>query len=205
MKQMLRVVKPAAYHPGMGSARRLKGEVKLDDPGALRALAHPARLAVVDELYQGVERTSSELGELTGLSASAMSYHLRALERWAIVERGAPRKDGRERPWRAAGRTLKLDPETVSTAAVDVVAGTTFQHLRDQFRRWATVEQGETKAWRDVAGVSRVYLWLTEDEATAFDAELRAVLKKYTGARDAAHHPEGTRRVFSLVAIVPEV
>ena len=101
----------------MAPPRRLKGEVKLDDPGALKALAHPARLAVVDELYQGVERTSSELAELTGLSPSAMSYHLRALERWGIVEHGASRGDGRERPWRAAGRTLSLDPETISAAA----------------------------------------------------------------------------------------
>jgi hypothetical protein len=30
------------------------------------------------------------------------------------------------------------------------------------------------------------------------------VLKKYTGDRDAEHHPEGTRRVFCLVAVVPE-
>ena len=188
----------------MSSPRRLKGDVKLEDPGALRALAHPARLAVVDELFQGVERTSSELAELTGLSASAMSYHLRALERWGIVEHGAAREDGRERPWRAAGRTLRFDPETVSTAAVDVVAGTTFQHLRDEFRRWATIEQTEPKAWRDLAGVSRAYLWLTEDEAAAFDSELGAVLKKYTDDRDAAHHPEGTRRVFCLFAVVPE-
>jgi DNA-binding transcriptional ArsR family regulator len=189
----------------MARPRRLSGDVKLDDPGALRALAHPARLAVVDELYQGVERTSSELGELTGLSPSAMSYHLRALERWGIVEPGTPREDGRERPWRAAGRTLKFDPETISTAAVDVVAGTTLQHLRDGFRRWATVEESEPKAWRDVAGVSRAYLWLTEEEAGEFDSELSAVLKKYTGDRDAEHHPEGTRRVFCLVAVVPEV
>ncbi len=188
----------------MARPRRLSGEVELDDPGALRALAHPARLAVVDELYQGVERTSSELADLTGLSASAMSYHLRALERWGIVEPGTPREDGRERPWRAVGRTLRFDPETVSTAAVDVVAGTTFQHLRDEFRRWAAVEQSEPKAWRDLAGVSRAYLWLTEDEAGELNSELDAVLKKFTGDRDAAHHPEGTRRVFCLLAVVPE-
>src|SRR5436309_14784457 len=102
----------------MAPPRRLAGDIKLDDPGALRALAHPARLAVVDALYQGLERTSSELAELTGLSPSAMSYHLRALERWGVVERGEPREDGRERPWRGAGRTLRLDPETISTAAV---------------------------------------------------------------------------------------
>ena len=105
----------------MTSPRRLKDDVQIEDAGALRALAHPARLAVVDELYQGTERTSSELAELTGLSASAMSYHLRSLERWGIVERGTARDDGRERPWRAVGRTLKFDPETISTAAVDVV------------------------------------------------------------------------------------
>src|SRR5947208_7074852 len=120
--------------------RRLTGDIRLEDPGALKALAHPARLAVVDELYQGNERTSSELAELTGLSPSAMSYHLRALQRFGIVERGTPREDGRERPWRAAGRTLSLDPDTISTAAVDVVAATTLQHLRDEFRRWAMVE-----------------------------------------------------------------
>jgi DNA-binding transcriptional ArsR family regulator len=201
LKQTLHDVK---YDLHMAPSRRLKGDVKLDDPGALKALAHPARLAVVDELYQGTERTSSELADLTGLSPSAMSYHLRALERWGIVEHGASRGDGRERPWRAAGRTLRFDPETVSTAAVDVVAGTTFQHLRERFRHWALVEEGEPKGWRDVAGVSRAYLWLTEDEAAAFDADLSALLKKYTGDRDAAHHPEGTRCVFCLFATVPE-
>jgi DNA-binding transcriptional ArsR family regulator len=188
----------------MARPRRLSGEIKIEDPGALRALAHPARLAVVDELYQGLERTSSELAELTGLSPSAMSYHLRALERWGIVERGMPRDDGRERPWRAAGRTLSLDPETVSTAAVDVVAGTTLQHLRDEFRRWAAVMQDESQTWRDLAGVTRSYLWLTEDEASAFSTELGAIVKKYAGDRDAAHHPEETRRVFCLFAVVPE-
>ena len=66
------------------------------------------------------------------------------------------------------------------------------------------MEQTEPKAWRDLAGVSRAYLWLTEDEAAAFDADLSALLKKYTGDRDAAHHPEGTRRVFCLFATVPE-
>jgi DNA-binding transcriptional ArsR family regulator len=188
----------------MGTPARLEGDLTLEDPGALRALAHPARLAVVDELYQGNERTSSELAELTGLSPSAMSYHLRALERWGIVERGTPRNDGRERPWRGVARTLRFDPETISTAAVDVVAGTTLQHLRDEFRRWSLVEQSEPKVWRDLAGVGRSYLWLTEEEATAFDSELSAVLKKYTGDRDAAHHPDGTRRIFCLIAVVPE-
>jgi hypothetical protein len=84
------------------------------------------------------------------------------------------------------------------------VGATTLQHLRDEFRRWALVEREQGKTWRDVAGISRSYLWLTEDEVAALHADLRAVMKKHTGDRDAAYHPEGTRRVFCLVAIVPE-
>jgi hypothetical protein len=79
-----------------------------------------------------------------------------------------------------------------------------FEHVRDEFRRWAAVEQGEPKAWRDVAGVGRSYLWLTEEEVTAFSSELNAVVRSYTRGRDAAHHPEGTRRLFCLIATVPE-
>ena len=116
MKHTLHVVK---YDLRMAPPRRLKGDVKLDDPGALKALAHPARLAVVDELYQGNERTASELAELTGLSPSAMSYHLRALERWGIVEHAAEREDGRERPWRAAGSRRPTNPLNASQRPLD--------------------------------------------------------------------------------------
>jgi DNA-binding transcriptional ArsR family regulator len=205
MKQMLRVVHAVAYHRRMPPPRKPTGDVTIDDPGAVRALAHRARLTIVDELYQGLERTASELAELTGLSASAMSYHLRALERWGIVERGDPRDDARERPWRASGRTLRLTSDPASAAAADVIAGVSLQQLRDAFRRWALAEPREGKAWRDAAGMSRTFLWLTEDEVAALSAELKAVLTRYTGDRDAAHHPDGTRRVFCMVAVVPEV
>jgi DNA-binding transcriptional ArsR family regulator len=184
------------------------GEVRLEDPGALRALAHPARLTVVDELYQGFERTASELAELTGLSPSAMSYHLRALERWGVVERAEAREDGRERPWRAAGRSLSLvsDASPSGAAAKDVIAGGYLQQLRDEFRRWSLVEERESEEWREAAGLRRSFLWLSAAEAEAFVAELHAVVDRYDAeGRNAADHPEGTRRVVSLLAIVPAV
>ena len=181
-------------------------EVRITDPSALRALAHPARLTVVDELYQGKERTASELAELTGLTPSAMSYHLRALERWGIVERAEARGDGRERPWRAPGRSLSLDSgdSKSAAAATDMIIGGYLQHLREELRRWSLAEGGEDEVWREIAGGRRSYLWLSRDEAVAFAAELRDVLDRYTRDRDAASHPEGTRRLECLVAIVPE-
>jgi DNA-binding transcriptional ArsR family regulator len=181
-----------------------EGKVRLEAPGAIRALAHPARLTIVDELYQGAERTASELAVLTGLSPSAMSYHLRALARWGVVERGAARGDGRERPWRAAGRSLSLVSDADTVAAADVVAAGYLQQVRDDLRRWALVERGESATWRDAAGVSRPYLWLTEDEFGTFANELRAVIDRYLAGRNAADHPPGTRRVLCLLAIVPQ-
>jgi DNA-binding transcriptional ArsR family regulator len=85
--------------------------VTLTDPRAIRALAHPARMQVIDALYSsGQAMTATELGELTGLSASAMSYHLRALERFGVVRRDDAKGDARERPWIRAARALNVAP-----------------------------------------------------------------------------------------------
>jgi DNA-binding transcriptional ArsR family regulator len=187
--------------------RRLSGEVRLRDPGALRALAHPARLMVVDELYQGPERTASELARITDLTPSAMSYHLHALEKWGIIERGEAREDGRERPWRASGRSLRWDSDmsVAAAAAQDVIAGGYLEQLREAFRRWTLVEPGEGEVWREVAGLGRSFLWLTEEEAKALSDELSKTIRERFQDRDAVDHPRGTRRVLLVLGIVPTV
>jgi DNA-binding transcriptional ArsR family regulator len=187
--------------------RRPSGEVRLRDPGALRALAHPARLMVVDELYQGPERTASELARITDLTPSAMSYHLHALERWGIIERAEARDDGRERPWRAAGRSLMWasDMSVAAAAAQDVIAAGYFEQLREAFRRWSLVEPTESDTWREVAGLGRSFLWLTEEEAKTLSEELSKTIRKHLQDRDAVEHPEGTRRVLCVIGIVPIV
>lgn len=187
--------------------RRPSGEVRLRDPGALRALAHPARLMVVDELYQGPERTASELARITDLTPSAMSYHLHALEKWGIIERGEAREDGRERPWRASGRSLRWDSEmSVADAATqDVIAAGYLEQFRETFRRWSLVEATESDVWREVALLSRSFLWLTGEEAEALTDELSKTIRKHRQDRDAVEHPEGTRRVLCVLGIVPTV
>jgi DNA-binding transcriptional ArsR family regulator len=197
---------PAGSRPTK-KRKRLSGDVRLRDPGALRALAHPARLIVVDELYQGHERTASELATITELSPSAMSYHLHALERWGIVERAEARGDGRERPWRAAGRSLSWtgDLSGAATATQDVIAGGYLEQLREAFRRWALVESGENEAWREVAGLHRSFLWLTDEEAQALSEDLSRTIRERFQDRDAVDHPEGTRRVLCVLGIVPTV
>src|ERR1700746_3973283 len=98
----------------------------LKDPRDIRALAHPARMAIIDALASGDELTATECAALTGLSPSATAYHLKLLERYGFAEPAPARSDGRERPWRASDRRtqFELDASTpAGAAATTAVAG----------------------------------------------------------------------------------
>src|SRR5512135_1184014 len=75
------------------------------DAAVMRAMAHPARLALLENLRNTGPATATECAGVVGLSPSATSYHLRALARAGLVEAAPGRGDGRERWWRvSAGR-----------------------------------------------------------------------------------------------------
>src|SRR4029077_15407224 len=88
----------------------------LHDPRRIRALAHPARMAIIDALASGEELTATECSELTELSPSATAYHLKLLERYGFAEPAPARSDGRERPWRATDRRVTFDLDTSTPA-----------------------------------------------------------------------------------------
>src|SRR3954471_15007892 len=76
---------------------------RISDPGALRALAHTGRYAILEKLPSDGPATATECAEVAGLSPSACSYHLRLLAKHGFVEPDESRdSDGRERVWRAA-------------------------------------------------------------------------------------------------------
>src|SRR4051812_47895859 len=87
------------------------GEVRetLSDPKAMRALAHPALLAMLNRLGAEGPATATEVAEAAGVTPSAASYHLRMLAKYGFVEDAPPRGDGRERLWKAVARTLAVD------------------------------------------------------------------------------------------------
>jgi len=93
--------------------------VVISDPQAVRALAHQARMEALDELFSsGRSRTATELASRSNLTPSAMSYHLRALERFGLVERAASAGDARERRWKATGEQLVIQPLGGSQAGI---------------------------------------------------------------------------------------
>ena len=178
--------------------------MKLTDPRAIRALAHPARLAVIDELYSGRELTATECAEIAGLSPSAMSYHLRSLERAGIVERAESTGDGRERPWRAAGSYLQVDSTTGGAgelAASAALSSTVLGRTVEQFEAYLARRGGEPQDWLDAAEASYGQLWLLPDEAKAIGEQYLQLVEKYRGRR--SDRPAGARRMRLAVLLFP--
>ncbi|MFD7658362.1 ArsR/SmtB family transcription factor [Actinosynnema sp. NPDC059797] len=73
---------------------------RVTDVDALKALAHPLRVSLLNHLVSLGPRTASECAEAVGSSASNCSWHLRQLAKFGFVER-ADAAGGRDRPWRA--------------------------------------------------------------------------------------------------------
>ena len=95
---------------------------ELTDPKTMRALAHPARIAIWAHLGLHGPATATECAEIAGLSPSACSYHLRTLARYGFVEEDPDSAaDGRERPWRARMLAFSID-DVPGTPAVTRVA-----------------------------------------------------------------------------------
>jgi DNA-binding transcriptional ArsR family regulator len=184
--------------------RQRRKYVVLTDPRAIKALAHPARLAVIDELFAGRELTATECAEIAGLSPSAMSYHLRALEKWGIVERAEPSGDGRERPWRAAGDGLIIDSAEPRASAVaeSTMATRMIDRTRRELLEWFARDDRQQHDWREVTNLSSGARWLTDDEAEELSAAVNELLDKYPKATGTAR-PPGARRVRVAYVMVP--
>jgi DNA-binding transcriptional ArsR family regulator len=178
--------------------------VVLSDPRDIRALAHPARMAVIEELYSGREMTATECAAIAGLSPSAMSYHLRSLERAGIVTRAEAGDDARERPWRAAGGYLQVKGGTGpgGLAASAALSSTVIGRTMEGFQTWLERRPTESEEWREHGGTSSGQAWLTPDE-------MREVQKQFLASMDHVNHrradnrPGNARRVRYALFMFP--
>jgi DNA-binding transcriptional ArsR family regulator len=198
MKLMLHIYRRQGVRYAVAVAKQKR--VVITDPRAIRALAHPARQRIIDELYSGRVLTATECAELAGLTPSATSYHLRALERWGIVERAEASADGRERPWRALGSGLQISSQSSGAGRVasQAMMRTNINRVLEQFE-----EMSADDPWDEHSAMSRSRLWLTREETKQLGEELNDVIERYRKGRTASSHPAGTRGVTTLLAVVP--
>ncbi len=190
-----------------GSGRN-EQKVEITDPKAIRALAHAARLEVISELYATqVSHTATELAARTGLTPSAMSYHLRALQKWGIVVPAENAGDARERRWKAAGKDFTISGGSVASPEIAVV-----DLELDAFRRRASAfakargerrQRGETAEEPASVLLSSNLLYLTSQQRKELSDRIREILREYE-LEDPTRIPQDAERVATLWSMIPD-
>lgn len=192
---------PSPDHPAPPGPR------EVTDARTLRALAHPVRIALIEELTIGGAMTATEVGERIGESPTTCSFHLRQLAKYGFVEEAGGGK-GRARPWRMTSIGLSFgkshdDPET--EIAAGALARMYRERLLDRYRTWLETRHTFPPQWRDAASESEYVFYLTAEELKQLNQELFALLWPRMQERitDPSRRPAGSVPVDLLMFSYP--
>jgi predicted transcriptional regulator len=175
--------------------------IRVTDPKALRALAHPIRLSLIAMLRTQGPLTATRAGELLGESSASTSFHLRQLAKYGLVEE-AGGGQGRERPWRATRLFTDVpdatdDPKVA--AAAGLVRGVVAQYYFDQVQRWLAVRDTEPEEWQLAAQFGDTMIYVTADELAELGRQYEELIDEYLDRlTDPSLRPDGARLVSVL-------
>ena len=181
--------------------------IQLTDPRALRAYAHPVRLALIGLLRTVGPLTATRAGELLGESSGTCSFHLRQLAKYGIVEE-AGGGTGREKPWRATAQMTNVpagtDDQELAAAGGQLRSVLARQYFA-RLMRWLDLMPHEPQRWQEAAQFSDWSLYLTADELAALNASIRALLEGYLDRLTRPElRPPGARHVTYLQYAFPD-
>lgn len=180
--------------------------VKLTDPRALRALAHPIRLALVGLLRAEGPLTATQAGERLGESSASCSFHLRQLARYGLVEDAGGGR-GRERPWRATARSTQwpdIAPTGEMAAAAQLFEFVVAEHYFQQTLRWVERRHDEPPEWQEAAQFGDTTLHVTAAELAEIKREVYALVSPYVERMERHElRPRGARRISFLHLAFP--
>jgi DNA-binding transcriptional ArsR family regulator len=165
----------------------------ITDARAMRALAHPLRVALIEAVRREGEITATQAAELLGESPGNMSWHLQTLAKYGFVEEAGGGR-GRSRPWRTVSTTRSFetgmtDPE-VATAG-EALERTFLDRTFTQLREWWSRRLTYPVKWRRAAFVNDSLLYVTPAELTTIMEEIIAICDRYADRHDQEKRPAG--------------
>jgi DNA-binding transcriptional ArsR family regulator len=124
----------------------------LDRPEQLKALGHPLRLRVLETLGpgEGEHLTNRELANKLGVDPGHLHFHVRMLLRAGLIEL-AEGGQGREKPYRAVARTLRVAPELLASGLTSDLRAAMLEEVQ---RGWA--EHGAEGTFRSAQVTARI-------------------------------------------------
>lgn len=174
-------------------------DVTIDDPRALRAIAHPVRMRILDRFDLAGPQRAADIAQALGIPANQASFHLRQLAKYGlVVEAPEEARDGRDRVWKAVDGVVSVDSKRLNELPGGKAALRAFQ------ARWineghAVLDQfaipEEERPTGVVAGAVTSQLMLTKEEASQVLEELNEVIERHRRHGDA---PEGARAYHAI-------
>ncbi|ROP36247.1 ArsR/SmtB family transcription factor [Saccharothrix texasensis] len=172
----------------------LPGPRRVTDVDALKALAHPLRVSLLNHLLAVGPRTASECAEAVGSTASNCSWHLRQLAKSGHVER-VEAGDGRERPWRATSVGYDVgafddDPEVRAQQDALIAIGLNEDNRLAQ--RFLDRQHELPREWLEASAMHGYTVTVTAEELSGLLGMIDDILRPYLAPvrRDA---PEGAQ------------
>ncbi|HSZ44979.1 MAG TPA: helix-turn-helix domain-containing protein [Streptosporangiaceae bacterium] len=159
------------------------------DPQAIRALAHPVRMRLIQLLAHTGTLTATQASEALGESPANCAFHLRTLGKYGFIEEAGGGR-GRERPWRRAHMGLSFNSGSDNpeyAAAVEVLKDLMFGQTIERARAALASRTSWPEGWTDRLGESQMLAYLTEAEADELEDDMIKLLTRY---QDRLDHPE---------------
>ena len=178
------------------------GDLVLNEPRELLALADPLALALTDHLRREGRASTAQLSIELEATESEVEARLDELQAVGIVLRDGGDEDG----WSAVGKgfvfEIPEDPDG-QTAARRLTSVMLLQYV-DLPRRWVADDEPRLELdWVRAAGLFNAGVALTPDELRSVQASLEDVLAPYI-TREADAMPVDARRVRVLAYFMPE-
>lgn len=154
------------------------------DPRALRALAHPVRLRLLQLVREHRPVTNAELAALTGESTANVSYHMSVLVRHGFVEADPePGATRRHKPWRTTYDRMRMHPGESGSTPLESPGGGVLASLlagsraeQDAYLTGATAPEGTVG---DAAIFVLTRLLMTAEKAEQLSDEVSALLDRF--------------------------
>ncbi len=184
---------------------RARDVIEIDDAVRIRALSHPARLAIIEHLEHGVTATATELAAVVGLSPSATSYHLRALAKGGLIREADGRGDGRERVWQGVADRFRYDSDKIHTEKERDEAyrllGALIAWQDAQAQRYYASLPNMPPDWRDASTIFGAKVVVTSTELRELCEQVRELCQRSSpGVR---RPPDGAETVSVVFRALP--
>ncbi|MGC4747475.1 ArsR/SmtB family transcription factor [Micromonospora sp. DT201] len=183
------------------------GDFEITEPQALRALAHPVRLAILDRLQRHGPATATGLSPHVGATPSVVSWHLRHLATFGLVTDAEGTASKRERWWQAAARGFRfeLPDDAEGQAAGRQLRGEMFARVAEAPQQWLLHDEPRLDAqWRGLAGVADTQFLATPEELRQLEVAIEELLAPYVRRKEDDAPPSGAQAVRMLRYLLPE-